>query len=369
MAKLFFSIIFFIFSTFVFAQESDLEDLKSLKEKIQILKNELEKSKKTKNTYESELKNVSIQMEITTKELKKIILEKKILEEKIVKMASDVISLKSKLEKLKKRLVFKLRILQKMGKLGYLRLFFSTSEGDFLNILRWILHFSQEDRKLFLGFYETFSKLKEERDSLKKAEENLKAIEENLKKKRQEYEEIEKQKIFLIAQLDRKSKETEAQINLYKEKAARLENLLKILDSKDEEILVKEDINKYKGILNWPVKGKIKTPFGKITHPQYSTAIISNGIEVELEKPQELFPIFPGKVIYAKWFKGYNNLVVIDHGNGILSIIGYLHICYVKEGEWVNLKKTIGRITTQPYLYYLEIRDKGISVDPLKWLR
>lgn len=369
MVKLFFSIIFFIFSIFIYSQESDLEDLKSLKEKIQILKNELEKSQKTKKTYENELKNVSIQMEIASKELKKIIIEKKMLEEKVVKMASDIISLKSKLENLKEKLIFKLRILQKMGKLGYLRLFFSASEGDFLSILRWILHFSQEDRKLFLGFYDTFAKLKQESESLKKAEENLKAMEENLKKKRNEYEEIEKQKKFLIAQLDRKNKETEAQINLYKEKAERLANLLKILDSKEAEILVKEDIHKYKGVLDWPIKGQIKTPFGKITHPQYTTTIISNGIEVGLKKPEDLLPIFPGKVIYAKWFKGYNNLIVIDHGNGVLSIIGYLHISYVKEGDWVHSKKVIGRITTEPYSYYLEIRDKGIPVDPTKWLR
>jgi len=369
MEKHFFKVIFLLFSIFLFSQENEPEDLKSLKEKIQILKNELEKSQTTKKTFENELKKITLQLEITSKELKKIETEKKIMEEKVAMMASDVISLKSKLENLKERLIFKLNVLQKMGKLGYLRLFFSAKGEDFLSVLRWILHFSYEDRKLFINYYETFSKLKKEREELKKGEENLNLMEESIKQKLKEYEEIEKQKKFLIAQLERKNKETEAQITLYKEKAERLENLLKVLSTKEIEVLVKEDIHKFKGVLEWPQKGKIKTSFGKITNPQYSTTIVSNGIEVELKETKEIFPIFPGKVIFAKWFKGYNNLVVIDHGNNVLSIIGYLHSNYVKEGEWVHLEKPLGKITTPPYIYYLEIRDKGIPVDPLKWLR
>lgn len=369
MGKLCFSIIFFFFCSFLFSQESEQEELKSLKEKIQILKSELEKSQKAKKTYENELKKISLQIEITSQELKKIEMEKRILETKVAKMASEVISLKSKLQNLRERLVFKLRILQKMGKLGYLRLIFSSQGEDFLSVLRWILHFSQEDRKLFLNYYETYAKLQAERQQLKEGEENLKLMEESIKGKMKEYEEMERQKKFLIAQLERKNKETEAQITLYKEKAERLENLLKIINSKEQDLLVKEDIHKYKGVLEWPQKGIVKTSFGKSTNPQYSTSVISNGIEVQMKKGEDIYPIFPGKVIYAKWFKGYNNLVVIDHGNGVISITGYLNIGYVKEGEWVHSKKVLGKVNSEPFVYYLEIRDKGIPVDPLKWLR
>lgn len=369
MAKLFFSLIFIFFAFFSLSQETELEDLNTLKEKIQILKKELEKSQNTKKTYENELKKINLEMEIISQELKKIQMEKRALEGKVAKMASDVISLKSKLQSLKERLVFKLRVLQKMGKLGYLRLVFSSKGEDFLSVLRWILHFSQEDRKLFLNYYETYAKLNEEREQLKKGEENLKLMEESIKGKMKEFEEMEKQKRFLITQLERKNKETEAQITLYKEKADRLENLLKILNSREPDFLVKEDIHKYKGVLEWPQKGSLKTTFGKTTNPQYSTSIISNGIEVKLKKGEDIYPIFPGKVVYARWFKGYNNLVVIDHGNNVLSITGYLNIGYVKEGEWVHSRKVLGKINAEPYVYYLEIRDKGIPVDPLQWLR
>lgn len=369
MAKYCFSLILLFLSIFLFSQEKEIEDLKLLKEKIQFLKSELEKSQNVKKSYENDLKKISLQLEIISKELQKIKIEKKILEGKVAKSATEVLTLKSKLEEMKKRLVFKLQMLQKMGKLGYLRLFFSTKGEDFLSVLRWILHFSYEDRKLFINYYGTFSKLKKEREELKKSEENLRLMEESIKGKYKEYEEIEKQKKILIAQLDRKNKETEAQITLYKEKVERLENLLKIINSKEPEVLAKEDINKFKGVLEWPKKGKIKTSYGKITNPQYSTTILSNGIEVELKNSEDIYPIFPGKVIYAKWFKGYNNLVVIDHGNNVVSITGYLHTNYVKEGEWVHTNKAIGRITTEPYIYYFEIREKGIPVDPLKWLR
>ncbi len=346
-----------------------MEDLRILKEKIQALNRELEKTQSSKKTLESELKAVTLQLEITTKELKKIELEKKMLELKITKAVGDVIALKGKLDKIKEKLVFKLKVLQKIGKLGYLRFFFDSQRGNFLDILRWILHFSNEDRKLFLNYNETYKKLKEEKNILKDNGKNLKILEENMKKKLKELEGIEKQKSFLISQIERKGKEQEAQLTLLKEKADRLENLLKILNSREPEIIAKEDIHKYKGVLDWPFRGKVKTNFGKYKNPQYSTSVISNGIEVEIKSPSDIFPIFPGKVIYARWFKGYNNLVVIDHGNYVISIYGFLQISYAKEGEWVTTNKAIGRLSSEPYVYYLEVRDKYIPVDPLGWLR
>lgn len=366
MVKHFFKLFFFIFFPFLlFSQE---EELRELKEKIRTLKNELEKAQNTKKTYENELKKVDLQIEITKKELRKIEIEKNILKEKVSKTAAEVLSLKNSLEKIKERLNFKLKILQKMGRLGYLRLFFTTKGDNFLNVLRWILYFSNEDRKIFINYNQLYEKLKIERRLLKEGEEKLKIMEEDIKWKIKEMEEIEKQKKFLIAQLDRKTKETEVQLTLYKEKAEKLENLLKILSSK-EEVLTKEDVHKYKGALNWPFKGKIKTGFGRIKNPQYSTSILSNGIEVEIGKEADIYPVFPGKVIFSRWFKGYNNLIVIDHGNGLLSITGYLQISYVKEGEWIHSRKAIGRITSEPYIYYLELRDKNVPVDPLEWLR
>ena len=83
-------------------------------------------------------------------------------------------------------------------------------------------------------------------------------------------------------------------------------------------------------------------------------------------------PIFPGKVRFARWFKGYRNLIVVDHGNDVVSIYGYLDSSGVKPGDWVYPGSALGKVITggsrDPKLY-LEIRENGRPLDPLTWLR
>ena len=343
-------------------------ELEDLKRRIVLMTKELEQAQRRQVGLEQDLSNLDLRIRLLNEEIRKVELEKSIETEKVQRLASDVLRLKETIGSQKQALDAKVRFLRRLGSLGYWRLFFSSST-DFLSVLRWVLHLAHEDQRLFTSFRENLQALSQKRETLRAGELALEKIRTEREGKRAELVASEDQKRFLLTQLKHKERETETQVAALKEKAVRLERLIGMLGRSSQGTAGGEDIRAFKGALDWPAKGRTKVPFGMVQSPQYATEILSKGIEIEADRATDVHPIFPGRVLYAKWFKGYSNLIVVDHGNDVLSIYGYLTIALVKEGDWVPAGMALGRLTETPFTYYLEIREKGVAVDPAAWLR
>ena len=102
-----------------------------------------------------------------------------------------------------------------------------------------------------------------------------------------------------------------------------------------------------KGRLPWPVaKGIVTQKFGTQRHPVVRTTTIkSNGVTLSVPKGTEARSVFEGKVLNIVQFKGSNPIVLIQHGNYITSYKN-LSVVYVKKGERVSAKQSIGKIFT-----------------------
>jgi len=124
---------------------------------------------------------------------------------------------------------------------------------------------------------------------------------------------------------------------------------------------------------NFPVDGDIITYFGKQEDKDFSTISFNNGIEIRAPQGSPIKAIFPGAVIYANWFKGYGNLLIIDHGAGYYSLSGHASSLAKKVGETVKEGDTIGYVGDTGSLkganLYFEIRHQGKPLNPLDWLK
>jgi len=83
--------------------------------------------------------------------------------------------------------------------------------------------------------------------------------------------------------------------------------------------------------------------------------------------------VAPGRVVHAGPFRGYQELVVLDHGKGLFTVYGHLEELRVERGSFIAAGSPLGAATFQPvnnvYDLYFEIRLKGKPVDPLQWLK
>ena len=74
-----------------------------------------------------------------------------------------------------------------------------------------------------------------------------------------------------------------------------------------------------KGRLSLPAQGRIVGSFGRHKHPEFNSYTMNNGISIAAPTGADVHAIYDGKVIFAEYFKGYGNMVIVDHGGGYLQ--------------------------------------------------
>jgi septal ring factor EnvC (AmiA/AmiB activator) len=88
---------------------------------------------------------------------------------------------------------------------------------------------------------------------------------------------------------------------------------------------------------------------------------------------QQVRTVSQGRVAFAEWLRGYGLLIIIDHGNGYMSLYGYNQTLYKSVGDWVKAGDIIAAVGSsggqdQSGLYF-EIRHNGKPVNPSQWCR
>jgi len=128
-----------------------------------------------------------------------------------------------------------------------------------------------------------------------------------------------------------------------------------------------------RGRLPWPTDGRVVSAFGAQVHPRFGTKTFRNGVDIEAAGGTDVAAVYGGHVVYTGWFKGYGNLIILDHGNEYYTLYAHVAEILVKEGDDVRQAQRIGTVgetgsLAGPRLYF-EVRYQGKPQDPEQWLR
>jgi septal ring factor EnvC (AmiA/AmiB activator) len=131
--------------------------------------------------------------------------------------------------------------------------------------------------------------------------------------------------------------------------------------------------SEYKGLLSWPVKGKIVSFFGPYRDRKYAVTSFQSGINIRAERGEPIRAVSQGHTIYASWFKGFGNMMILDHGNHYYTVYAHLEEVFKVKGDRVDKDEVIATVgdsgsLTGPALHF-EVRYHGKPVDPLEWIR
>ncbi len=124
-----------------------------------------------------------------------------------------------------------------------------------------------------------------------------------------------------------------------------------------------------RGQLGWPLRGRVLKRFG--SEPGRGQAKW-DGILLEVDEGAEVRAPHPGRVVFADWVRGLGFLMVLDHGENMLSLYAYNDRLLSRKGEMVGKGQVIAHAGStgglrKPGLYF-EMRRNGEAVDPLRWL-
>ena len=246
---------------------------------------------------------------------------------------------------------------------------------------------NQEDTAKFertLSYYNYLNKAR-----IKQLDE-LKALQIEIAKNQAE---LEKTKEKLVALFDEQKRRQAALLDAKNERQASLKNLKQQLNKTKNSISYLEEneqtliatikeleeekttkiellgLNKNKGRLSWPSKGKLTHTFGQRKHG----GINWKGVLISAAEGTSVNSIHNGQVVFADWLKGYGWVIVVDHGEGFMSLYGHAQTLLkdvgdmVREGESVALVGQSGGQADSGL--YFEIRHKGRAVNPITWCR
>ena len=134
-----------------------------------------------------------------------------------------------------------------------------------------------------------------------------------------------------------------------------------------------KDFSALKGLLNMPVKGKIVSFFGPHRNKKFNVLNFQSGIEIKADRGEPIRAVYDGRVLYAEWFKGYGNMIIIDHGDNYYTIYAHAQELFASKGDLVEKGEVVATVGDSgsmigPSLHF-EVRHHGKPVDPLKWLK
>ncbi len=127
-----------------------------------------------------------------------------------------------------------------------------------------------------------------------------------------------------------------------------------------------------RGVMTAPVDAEITSGFGYRMHPILGYQKFHSGLDFGADAGSTIRAAAAGVVIYAQWYGGYGNAVIVDHGSGITTLYGHTEGFYVAEGATVQKGQPIAAVgstglSTGPHLHF-EVRQNGEPIDPAPYL-
>lgn len=125
-----------------------------------------------------------------------------------------------------------------------------------------------------------------------------------------------------------------------------------------------------RGQLDWPVDGILLAGFGQkrgIGEMRWSGVLIGG------QEGQPVRAVAKGHVVFADWLRGFGLLLIIDHGDGYMTLYGHNEAIFKEHGDWVQPGEIVaaigsGGVPRQAGVYF-EVRSGGKPLNPLQWLR
>ena len=196
-------------------------------------------------------------------------------------------------------------------------------------------------------------------------------------------EEQEKKKLVLekqqgtrrsvLQQLAREIRGQDARLSRLRKDEKQLQTLLQGLQEALVDIPAsvgeRKPFARVKGHLHWPVRGVIRHAFGE---PKIGK-LRWDGVMIGAPEGREVKAVHAGRVAFADWLRGFGLLLIIDHGEGYMTLYGHNQSLFKEAGDWVEAGEPVaaagstgGRKETG---VYFAIRRHGKAVNPVKWCR
>jgi septal ring factor EnvC (AmiA/AmiB activator) len=374
--------------------ESPKDELKGVKREIKAKRQLITKSRKVEAVVSTELQEIDRSLKQKIADLGSLDRDLKNVESNLDLTGRTIQQVSEESNRKKREIEHRLVSLYKAGELGALRMFFSAeSFPQMAENIRYMSSILENDKKLFAEYNDKIEELRRLRVSLEQDMARKERIKDGISLKKREIEGEKNKKFAYLVKVRQDRKGYETSLKELQANASRLQSMIERLEALSRRKLSSrhgKEGNRLKplpelppvpdrgfasqrGRMALPVRGDIIETYGKHKHPEFNSYTFSKGLSIAAGAGTEIKAIYDGSVIFADYFKGYGNMVIVDHGGGYFSLYAHASKIMKKVGAEVARNETLATVgdvdSAKGPMLYFEIRYQGKPVDPAGWVR
>jgi septal ring factor EnvC (AmiA/AmiB activator) len=342
-------------------------ELAALRMEIARLTERLAAARKAQSGLQGEIDAVEVELRLGEARLTEATTARDLAARRVADGEREVARLQGALDTARDDLKRHLTGLYRLGRQGYLRLFLSLKpDRRLLPSIRLMRYLARRDRSAIDRYQEARVNLDRERDQLVARRQETERWIASERTRRQQMVAVRHRKEALLAQLQKESQTLSARTTELGDRAKKLAGFLDLLYGRAQGDPAGTPMQQFRGVLDWPLAGKVTAGFGSILDPRYRTRVPHNGVDLAAAAGAPVKVVFPGKVLYAAPFQGYGETVIVQHPGRVFTLYAGLSSMRVGKEDMLSLGDTVGLASDK---LYFEIRVENRPEDPLNWLR
>lgn len=343
------------------------QELLRVRAEIERLQRRLDGLRRRESGAEGELERLGVELALQRERVAEARAAAGLARERLAGSEAELERLGAELEATRDELRRRLVGLYRLGRHGYLRLLLSVEPGnDPLEAFRVLRFLVRRDARAFDRYSAARERVALERDKAAAWRAEAEEWFGREEARGSELSRLRRRQELLVARLGGERRALAAQAAELEDREAKLSNFLDFLYGRSGSSLSGRPIQEFRGVLDWPVPGRVTTGFGPRLDPRYGTRVPHNGLELAVERGAEVEAVYPGKVLFAAPFRGYGPTVIVHHPGRVFTLYAGLAELSVGRDAVVALGDVVG--IADDTLYF-EIRVENRPEDPRAWLR
>ncbi|GAA5443947.1 murein hydrolase activator EnvC [Microbulbifer sp. NBRC 101763] len=238
--------------------------------------------------------------------------------------------------------------------------------------LRYHDYFLQERSHTIDSYLETLASLETVSSSIEREQLVLQGEREQLQERQSKLRSAQKNRKRTLDKLAAKLADGSGELKQLQGDRSRLQKLIDEVGRAIASLVNPGDQKPFarqRGKMQWPVKGRRANAYGQ----RRTNGITWKGVTIRAAEGEPVRAIHRGRVVFSDYLRGHGMLVILDHGDGYMSLYAHNQSLTRNIGEWVESGETIARVgntggLTQSGVYF-EIRHRGKAKDPTAWCR
>jgi septal ring factor EnvC (AmiA/AmiB activator) len=347
--------------------------LKSLKSEIGSLKKDLESNRKAWSKEQKSLKAADLEIQASTLKLRELDSSRQEHVQSLSHLHDERDKYLDSLDQRKQELVNQLLAAYRLGRESRLKLVLNQDSPATLS--RTLAYFDYFSRSQASQIHELRQVLQTLDRMQAKINTELSALDVVQKNQQATLDEIENQRedrLVISKKLSGQINSDEARLTELQQNRKDLEALLDTLSNALADIPAdlgqRPGPKDLKGKLPMPVNGRVKHAYGQAR----SAGLSWQGWLINASSGSEVQNVAYGRVAFSDWLRGYGLLMIIDHGEGFMSLYGHNESLLHEVGDWIEPGAAISTVGSSPQNgagLYFEIRRNGKALDPAAWLK